>query len=144
VEKQFFPEEGTIQVHQLRACSCLQLPIGFYWYGGNRYSTISVPRWVEKLLQSDVSKDMGELTQSGTTQCEDKAVKASDSDGQPPDNVITDDQETDVNKMISSQQSRRVLASLLLMKEDDNQYLSKTPRYNLKDPSIRRPLAKYK
>ena len=53
VTKQFFPEEGTIQIHQLRVCPCPQLPIGFYWYGGTRRSAGGVPRWVEKLTQND-------------------------------------------------------------------------------------------
>ena len=30
VVKQFFPEEGGIQVHQLRAYVCPQLPIGYH------------------------------------------------------------------------------------------------------------------
>ena len=38
VVKQFFPEEGTIQVHQLRVRPCPQLPIGYYWYGGKHHS----------------------------------------------------------------------------------------------------------
>ena len=52
VTKQFFPEEGTIQIHQLRVCPCPQLPIGFYWYGGTHHSAAGVPRWVEKLTQN--------------------------------------------------------------------------------------------
>ena len=52
VTKQFFPEEGTIQIHQLRVCPCPQLPVGFYWYGGTRHSAGGVPRWVEELTQN--------------------------------------------------------------------------------------------
>ena len=54
VVKQFFPEQGSIQIHQLRVCPCPVLPIGFYWYGANSHSAGSVPRWVEKLTQSGV------------------------------------------------------------------------------------------
>ena len=50
VVKQFFPEAGTIQVHQLRVCPCLHLPIGYYWYGRKRHSCGKTPGWVEKLL----------------------------------------------------------------------------------------------
>ena len=53
VTKQFFPEEGIIQIHQLHVCPCRQLPVGFYWYGGTRHSAGGVPRWVEKLTQND-------------------------------------------------------------------------------------------
>ena len=54
VTKQFFPEESTIQIHQLRMCPCPQLPIGFYWYGGNSHSTVNISEWVEKLTQHGV------------------------------------------------------------------------------------------
>lgn len=134
VKKHFFPEEGTIRVHQLRACPCPQLPIGYYWYGENRHSTSIVPRWVEKLLQSNVSKDTGELTESSTTQCEDGAAEKdqpSDSDGQPPDDVITDQ-----DNLLPEQPESPEKPTI---NEDENQHLSKTPRYNLRDPSTKTP-----
>jgi len=77
-KKQFFPEERTIQVHQLRACPCPQLPTGFYWYGGNRFSSGGVPQWVERLLlrgPTDV------LTQNSAVQHEDKATEDHEVDG---------------------------------------------------------------
>ena len=57
VVKQFFPEEGTIQVHQLRVCPCPQLPIGYYWYGGKFHSSGKVPGWVDRLLSANSSDD---------------------------------------------------------------------------------------
>ena len=57
VVKQYFPEEGTIQVHQLRVRPCPQLPIGYYWYGGKRHSSGKVPEWVNKLLSVNSSND---------------------------------------------------------------------------------------
>ena len=55
VTKQFFPEDGTIQMHQLHVCPCPQLPIDIYWYDSKSHSTGHVPRWVEKLTQNGVS-----------------------------------------------------------------------------------------
>ncbi len=49
--KVFFPEEGTIQVHQTRVCPCPPLwPAGFYWYGGNRKCAGRVPQWMQQVL----------------------------------------------------------------------------------------------
>ena len=32
----YFPEKGSIQIHQTRVNPCTgKLPAGFYWYGGN-------------------------------------------------------------------------------------------------------------
>ena len=98
-KKQFFPEEGTIQVHQLRACPCPQLPIRFYWYGGNRISSGGVPQWVERLLQrgpTDV------LTQNSAVQHENEATEDHKFDGngdelQQLDDMFEDEQETDAN-----------------------------------------------
>ena len=61
VVKQFFPEAGPIQIHQFRVCPCSELPIGFYWYGGNSHSAGSVPRWVEKLTQCGIQNSVLEL-----------------------------------------------------------------------------------
>jgi len=41
--------QWTIQIHQLRVCTCPDLLVGFYWYGGNCHSAGSVPRWIDKL-----------------------------------------------------------------------------------------------
>ena len=50
--KVYFPEEGPIQVHSSCVCPCPPfLPVGFYWYGGNRRCLGRVPQWVERLLQ---------------------------------------------------------------------------------------------
>ena len=65
VVKQFFPEEGNIQVHQLRVCSCPQLPIGYYWYNGRCHSSGKTPKWVHKLLSEDDTKDHEKEERSG-------------------------------------------------------------------------------
>ena len=49
----YFPEKGSIQVHQTRVCPCpSKLPAGFYWYGGNRRSPGKVPKWLHQVLGS--------------------------------------------------------------------------------------------
>ena len=49
--KVFFPDEGSIQVHQSRVCQCPpKMPVGFYWYGGNRKSPGRVPQWLQRLV----------------------------------------------------------------------------------------------
>ena len=41
-----------MQIHPTRVCPCPSaLPVGFYWYGGNRKSSGGVPRWVDNLLE---------------------------------------------------------------------------------------------
>jgi len=147
VKKQFFPEEGTIQVHQLRACPCPQLPVGFYWYGGNRLSTGSVPRWVERLLQRGETQGTNEATVSSRAQSaasEDEVDNSSDnqllnsSDSQLLDDVNDDDQETDDNNddqlSVQPESPGNVSQGVDLL----------TPRYNLRAPSARRPPSKYK
>ena len=51
VVKQFFLEQGSIPIHQLRVCvyTLLYLRIGIYWHGINSHSAGGVPGWVEKL-----------------------------------------------------------------------------------------------
>ena len=52
VVKVYFPEEGTIQVHENRVCLCpSEMPIGFYWYGGNRKSQGRIPRWLLQMSE---------------------------------------------------------------------------------------------
>ena len=52
--KQLFPEEGIIQIHQLRVCPCPQLPIGFIGMVVIPHRTGSIPKWFEKLTQRGV------------------------------------------------------------------------------------------
>ena len=46
-------------MHLSCVCPCPPLlPVGFYWYGGNRRCSGRVPQWVERLLQEG-SSDSG-------------------------------------------------------------------------------------
>ena len=50
--KVFYPEEGSIEVHQSRVCPCPPgWPAGCYWYGGSRKCAGKFPCWVEMLLE---------------------------------------------------------------------------------------------
>ena len=52
VVKVYFPEEGLLQVHQLRICQCPSgLPVGFYWYGETWKSSGRVPQWAERIVE---------------------------------------------------------------------------------------------
>ena len=67
VVKVYFPEDGPIQIHQLRVCPCpTQLPAGFYWYGGRRKSPGHVPPWLQRLLSR--SEDDQQVQSSEATQ----------------------------------------------------------------------------
>ena len=51
--KVYYPQDGTIHVHQSRVSCCpAQFPAGFYWYGGKRKGPGRPPKWVERLLES--------------------------------------------------------------------------------------------
>lgn len=61
VVKVYYPEEGPLQVHRTRVCpSPSALPVGFYWYGGNRRSSGGVPRWVDNLLEDPQRESLDE------------------------------------------------------------------------------------
>ena len=53
VGKVYFPQDGQIQVHQLRVAPCPEeFPAGYYWYGKKKHSPGRPPGWVEQLLSS--------------------------------------------------------------------------------------------
>ena len=66
--KVYFPEEGQIQVHLSRVCSCPpHLPAGLYWCGGNRKCPGRVLQWVQKLFcneQEDKQNSNQEASES--------------------------------------------------------------------------------
>ena len=59
VLKVYYPQEGTIQVHQERICFCPpELPVGYFWYGTRRHSVGRPPRWVQNLLQKGTAESL--------------------------------------------------------------------------------------
>lgn len=78
VVKVFFPEDGPIQVHQSRVCSCpMKLPAGFYWYGGQRKSPGRLPPWLAKVLSREAEKP------TLPDQMDDPVEKEVDSESEP-------------------------------------------------------------
>ena len=60
----YFPESGSIQVHQSRICPCpLKWPTRYYWYGGKHKSTEKEPRWMKKLI-AELSDSSGKSDKS--------------------------------------------------------------------------------
>ena len=58
VVKVYFPEDGSIQIHQSRVSVCPSgFPAGFYWYGKKKRSTDCCPRWVKNLLDGAPDPD---------------------------------------------------------------------------------------
>ena len=90
VVKQYFPEEGSIQVHQLRVRPCPQLPTGYYWYGGKRHSSGKVPGWVDKLLSAGSSND------SYDPRMEDAVETRGDNEEQKDDNDDNEEEDAPV------------------------------------------------
>ena len=97
--KVYFPEEGPIQVHLSRVCPCSPLlPVGFYWYGGNRKCLGAVPQWVERLLQDglkDPSLDEESIQGAGDSPLDpasDEEWIEETGDVEPPQSTQTDDQ----------------------------------------------------
>lgn len=53
VAKVYFPQDGQIQIHQLRVTPCpTEFPAGYYWYGKKKQSPGRPAKWVEQLLSS--------------------------------------------------------------------------------------------
>ena len=136
VVKQFFPEEGSIQVHQLRVCRCPQLPIGYYWYGGNRHSAGRTPRWLERMLSTESWQDEdddGQINLSNTVLGDEHA-------DEDKENGDYDEQEeehgADIERVEDDGQSDYVLGEL----ESTPTMQSSTP-YNLRSrPAKEQPI----
>ena len=63
--KVFFPDEGSIQVHQSRVCHCPpKFPVGLYWYGGNRKSPGRVPQWLQRFMSTETQQTQEQSTDS--------------------------------------------------------------------------------
>ena len=58
--KVYFPQEGTIQVHQTRVKPCPNFPAGYYWYGPRRRRPGRPPKWVDNVLAEHASETLHE------------------------------------------------------------------------------------
>ena len=51
--KIYFPEDGSIKVHQSRVSPCpVSFPAGYYWYGGRKQGPGHPPKWLERIFQN--------------------------------------------------------------------------------------------
>ena len=61
VTKVYYPQEGSIQIHQERVCFCpLEFPAGYFWYGKRRHVVGRPPKWVQALLQKGTAESHGD------------------------------------------------------------------------------------
>ena len=82
----YFPEEGQIQVHQSRVCSCPpHLPAGFYWYGGNRKSQGRVPQWVQNLFCNEQDEQNSDQEVSESSASAESAMELEDEESSAPE-----------------------------------------------------------
>ena len=85
----YFPESGSIQVHQSRVYPCpptCKWPVGFHWHGGNQLGGCGgVPRWLGRLLSREpIPAESGDV-QTEPTEClsQDESVPICDEDKEP-------------------------------------------------------------
>ena len=61
VTKVYYPQEGSIQIHQERVCFCPpEFPAGYFWYGKRRHVVGRPPKWVQALLQKGTAESHGD------------------------------------------------------------------------------------
>jgi len=94
VTKLYSPQEGVIKVHQSRVCPCpIQFPPGYYWYGGKRKGPGRPPKWVDRLLAGQLTKDQDQPTEQqrelptveeGVQEPEPGCVRGDESDSDEP------------------------------------------------------------
>jgi len=75
VSKVYFPDDGQIQVHQLRVTPCpSQFPSGYYWYGRKKHSPGRIPKWLlavnpdDRNAHTPSSTDEEELSDTDTNE----------------------------------------------------------------------------
>ncbi|KAL5515979.1 hypothetical protein EMCRGX_G001235 [Ephydatia muelleri] len=92
--KMYFPEEGSIQVHQTRTTPCYPgFPNGFYWYGKKQTSQGHYPQWIDSIVpaSSGAADGDSEDTSEPTTADDDTADQEPDDTA---DQELTRDQHT--------------------------------------------------
>ena len=96
-QKEYFPHEGQIQIHQGRVCTCPPgFPVGYYWYGGKRQSPGNPPKWLQKLLNDEPNSDQSAETGNQTTapsddECDEIQLAPQDESSEPTIIMATND-----------------------------------------------------
>ena len=93
VSKVYFPDDGQIQVHQLRVTPCpVSFPSGYYWYGRKKHSPGCMPKWLLTLNKKDDDTNQADHEQTLDTDpdCSDSEEDSSnnDSDSESDDEEI--------------------------------------------------------
>ena len=99
----YFPEQGTIQVHQQQIQIC-QFPAGYYWYGAKSVGPGRPPKWVNRMLGS--CKPSQELT--GLTDPSMESLDYTDC----PDNIVSNAD----TPIVTSQD---IMSCKMLVKDDE-------------------------
>ena len=67
VSKVYFPDDGQIQVHQLRVAPCpVGFPSGYYWYGRKKHSPGCMPKWLLTLNKKKMTSILLQMITSQT------------------------------------------------------------------------------
>ena len=99
VVKVYAPQDGPIQVHQMRVAPCPpELPAGFFWYGSRRSSPGRPPKWVNQLLEGELFSEPEDPAQESAEEsvAEPAATDrgADQETSQPHDDGVTDSSAT--------------------------------------------------
>jgi len=99
--KIYFPEDGTIKVHQSRVSPCpAGFPVGCYWYRDKHQGPSHLPRWVALLFeeQDDISPDSQshEQNQQSHNSSGPQSKKCSSNDNQPSRGIGATQKQQDV------------------------------------------------
>ena len=90
VTKVYYPQQGSIQIHQEQVCFCPpEFPAGYFWYGKRRHAVGRSPKWVQQLLEKGTNGDEGGPHDSpGDDQCpaEQEEVPGSSLEGEEDPN----------------------------------------------------------
>lgn len=89
----YFPEDGSIKVHQSRVSPCpVGFPAGYYWYGGKKQGPSRPPKWLERVLQSQgVEFDTAKQTDSKSDGSEEQDAQSSNDVNVSVEDVVQSD-----------------------------------------------------
>lgn len=100
VVKIYFPQDGSIRIHQTRVTPCPDdFPAGYYWYGRRRHSPGRPPQWLETLADVITDDDNGHsnavAAQEPTVSTRSDTEDVTESESEPDDEDATPQPESD-------------------------------------------------
>ena len=99
VVKVYAPQDGQIQVHQMRVAPCPpELPAGFFWYGSRRSTPGRPPKWVDQLLDGELFAEPESATgnEDPPEELEQDRDLTTEPAAQPPDVKVPASDDTEV------------------------------------------------